>query len=269
MIRRAGFALVSLAVAGSAWGTVANERMYRFGENDPPHAVGAPGLNPTVDSVSAANAMKIGLEFYHHTSGGGPPLPLGIAPGSTEAMEFTNIDSRYVAAAFPATTNYGLEVYVQPQVNTDALFFYDGGPGFPGPPPADGMGLGIQGGQYVGFVGTVGIIPSGVSATPGQPVEIAIVADGGATRLFVQGVQKGPVIAAPLAVGGAETLSMGNFFVTPPQYAGVLDEARVFDFIPGQFNPGDLGPAAVPEPGVIGLVGAMTVLALRRRSSRA
>jgi len=257
MIKRAGFALVSLAVAGSAWGVVTNQRLYHLGEADPPHAVGAPGSNPTIDSVSAANAAKIGLEFYHSvSSGGGPPVAKGIAPGSTDSMEFTNIDSRYVASSLPAATNYGLEIYVQPQVNTDALFFYNGGPGFPGPPPATGMGLGIQGGQYVGVVGSLGIIPSGVPAVPGQPVEIAIVADTTSTRLFIQDLPVGPILPPPLAVAAGDLLSMGNFFdnLAPPAYGGVLDEARVFTFVPGGFNPGDLGPAAVPEPGALALV---------------
>jgi hypothetical protein len=107
-----------------------------------------------------------------------------------------------------------------------------------------------------------------VLAVPGQPVEIAIVADTTSTRLFVQDIPVGPILAPPLVVPPAEMLSMGNFFdnLAPPAYGGVLDEARVFTFVPGGFNPGDLGPAAVPEPGAITLIGAAAVLALRRRS---
>ena len=265
---RAGFALVSFAMAGSAWGVVSNQRLYRLGEDDPLHPVGAPGSNQTIDNVSAANANKIGLEFYHSVPSGGGVVAKGIAPGSAEAMEFTNVDSRYVATPVAGLTNYGLEAYVQLGVPTDGRFFYNGGNGFPLSPPTDGLGLGIQGGQYVGIVGGVGTINSTISASVTQPVEIAIVADSTSTRLFVQGVQVGPILPPPLPVLAADVLAMGNFQdnVSPPLYGGVLDEARVFTFLPGQFNPGDLGPAAVPEPGVIALVGAVASMALRRRN---
>jgi hypothetical protein len=183
-------------------------------------------------------------------------------------MEFTNIDSRYVATAVGGVVNYGLETYVQLATPSDAQFFYNGGSGAPLSPPPDGMGLGIQGGQYVGIVGGVGTIFSLVSAIVNKPVEIAIVADSTSTRMFIQGAPVGAVLPPPLAVSAADTLSMGNFFATetPPAYDGVLDEARVFTFAPGEFNPGDLGPAAVPEPAAIAMVGAVSVLALRRRS---
>jgi hypothetical protein len=268
MIKRAGFALISLVLSGSAWGTVTNLRLYKLGEADVPPAIpSGPGDPQTTDSVGGVNASKIGLEFYHFQHGGVGVSAKGIAPGSTEAMDFTNIDSRYVAPAVGGIVNYGLETYVQPAVPGDAQFFYNGGEGPPLFSPPDGMGLGIQAGEYVGIVGGIATIFSGVPAILNQPVEIAIVADSTSTRMFIQGLPVGGVLPRPRGAPAGSVLSMGNFFATqtPPAYDGVLDEARVFTFGPGGFNPGDLGPSTVPEPGVIAMAGAMAVLAVRRR----
>jgi hypothetical protein len=55
-----------------------------------------------------------------------------------------------------------------------------------------------------------------------------------------------PVPAVVLPAAG-DVLAMGNFDgnQSPPNFAGVLDEARVFEFGPGEFDPlTDLGAAA-------------------------
>jgi hypothetical protein len=237
------FGLV-MAAAGSAAGVVLNHRFYHLGESDPFAAVGLPGDDPTVDDgTDLANASKIGLEFY------GP----GLVASSPLAMEFTNVDSRYVAPAAISslTQDFGMEAYIRVNAGvTEARSFYNGGGGTPFEPLTRGYGLGVHSGAYSAFVG--GMIFMTVPAVPGVPVEMALVnrSVSGGTELdvYVQGalvlaIPNVPIVP-PLAT---DVLSMGNFIgnQSPPASAGVLDEARIFTFDPGAFDPGtDLGPAA-------------------------
>ncbi len=272
MKRQSIAALALLTLTASAGATVTNLRLYRLGEDDGAVLPCAPGVDPTKDNVSPINAAKIGLEFYHCIPGGGGVIHAGIAPGSTRSMDFTNVDSRYAAiAAVPGLlTNYGLEAYVQPPPGLawDGRFFYNGGSGSPLESPTRGLGLAIQGGQYVGILGGVFTILSGIPAVPNQPVEMAIVADGLTTRLFVHGAEVGSFAGGPSAALPADMLAMGNFVdnFSPPAYGGVVDEARVFTFTGGGFDPpNDLGPAAVPEPTALAIFSAIGLLTSRRR----
>jgi hypothetical protein len=203
-----------------------------------------------VDDISGINASKIGLEFYYGI--GAPAVALGLAPGSTEAMEFTNVDSRYVASAEFLTDNFGMEVYIQvsPGV-TDARAFYNGDGGFPFGPLDRGCGLGVSGGFYAAFVGGAPLpFLTSVPAVPLVPIAMALVNTGGGN--FEVYIQKKLVLSflAPSYVPPLPTdqLSLGNFVsnLSPPNFAGVLDEARVFTFSAGGFDPKtDLGEQAV------------------------
>jgi hypothetical protein len=160
MINRLLSACVALVfgLAAPGWcpGAVTDVRLYRLGEDDIPPAVpGGPGDTITVDHIMGMNAMKVGLTFYYaKKSLGGPPVGLGLAPGSTEAMEFTNVDSRYVAPAEFLTNNFGMEVYILVSSGvTDARAFYNGDGGFPFGPLDRGCGLGVAGGHYAALVG--------------------------------------------------------------------------------------------------------------------
>jgi hypothetical protein len=244
----------------------------------PPAVPGAPGDDPTRDIISGANAHKIGLTFYHAKPG--PGGALGLAPGSTEAMRFTNVDSRYVAAAALTaatdTQNFGLEAYVQisPGV-TNARWFYNGGDGTPLDPVSDGYGLGISGGFYAAIVAGA-ITKTKIPANPAQPVEMALVNTGGTNfNVYVQDVLVKNFAAAVVVPAVGDFLSIGNFVgnQSPPAYAGVVDEARVFTFAPGGFDPKtDLGGAAViPEPASLSLLvcGAAGLLGRAWRRRRA
>lgn len=242
--------VATLVLSTSAFAMVTNERLYYLGENDVPTCIAfAPGNPQTVDSVLGVNADKIGLTFYH---------PLGLVLGSTCAMEFTNIDSRYVAPAAlavpPVTENFGMEAYIQVGLGvTEARAFYNGGDGAPFGTLTSGYGLGVHSGQYSAFVAGLPF-PTFVPVVPGVPVEMAMVNTGitAAGAQFIVYVQQIPVLqfvvpaamVVPPAVG--EVLSMGNFVgnQSTPAFAGVLDEARIFTFAPGDFNPStDLGAA--------------------------
>ena len=245
-------AAVALALAATLQGAVVNHRFYHLGESDPFAAVGLPGDDPTVDSgTDLAGAAKVGLELY---------AP-GIPAGSSLAMDFTNVDSRYVApAALSAVVqDFGMEAYLLagPAV-TEARAFYNGSGGTPFETLTRGYGLGIHGGFYCAFVG--GMIFMTVPVVPGQPVEMAIVnrSTASGTELDVY-VQRTLVLAVPnLPVAppvAGDFLSMGNFVgnFSPPAFSGRLDEARVFTFDPGAFDPNvDLGAAAAAFAGTPG-----------------
>ena len=253
-----GLAL-GLAAAGQCLGIVTNDRLYRLGEQDvPPAGALLPGDNPTVDGgTDMADASKIGVTFYYGQAGFGGLVPLGLVPGSTFSMEFSNVDSRYVAAAalVGVTENFGMEVYIQvsPGV-TEGRVFYNGGGGTPLPlePPIRGYGLGVHGGLYSAFLPgspcADSICQTPVPAVPGMPVEMALVNSGAAQ--FDVYIQRTLVLSVPVpAVSPVATdvLALGNFIgnQSPPDFAGVLDEARVFEFAPGEFDPfTDLGAAA-------------------------
>jgi hypothetical protein len=253
-----GLAL-GLAATEQCQGIVTNHRLHRLGEQDvPPAGALLPGDNPTVDGgTDLVDASKVGLTFYYGQPGfGGPPVPLGLVPGSTFSMEFTNVDSRYVAPAalVGVSENFGLEVYIQVSAGiTEGRAFSNGDVGVPFGTLTRGYGLGVHGGQYSAFLPGSGcvdsICPTPVAALPGVPVEMALVnVDGTQFDVYIQRTLvlsvSVPAVIPPVAT---DVLAMGNFVgnQAPPNFAGVLDEARVFDFAPGQFDPHtDLGAAA-------------------------
>jgi hypothetical protein len=255
--------VLTLLTSLSTQAVVTDIRLYRLGEADPGALPLAPGNPFTVDSAGGVNASKVGLTTYNGISGGGgPPVGVGIAPGSTMSMQFQNVDSRYQAPVVAGLVdNFGMEAYIQPQTASEARPFYNGGDGTPLDALTDGFGLTISAsGQYEGLLGGIGAIPTGVPAVPGKGVEMALVSSGGVFTVYINDVAKGSLSVASIPVLATDMLSIGNFNATPVGFAGVVDEARIFTFAPGAFNPStDLGGAAVPEPSAMLLVGAGTM----------
>lgn len=250
--------VIGLCITNRSAAAVVNERLYRLGEDDAGALPLIPGMDPTSDHYNPANdAGKIGLEFYHGKIGaGGAPQGIGLAPGSTLSMEFTNIDSRYEApAALPGVLeNFGLEAYIQVAPGImDGRFFYNGDVGFPFGTLTRGYGLAVAGGMYTALVDS-GVFPTGVSALPTKAVAMALVNTGGGSfSVYIDGANILNFVAPVNPPAAADVLTIGNFIGndSPPQYAGVVDEARVFSFMPGQFDPGtDLSP-----PGLGGSTG--------------
>lgn len=250
----ATFGLLLCAVCRAS---VTDVRLYRLGEADlPPAAPLGPGDPITIDSAGGVPAMKVGLEYYNAVfSGGGPPMLAGIAPGSTVAMRFTNVDSRYVAPAVVGLTdNFGIEAYLafNHPLGANAIPFYDGGPGFPIVTPSDGFGIRVVGGEYQGVIGGAGVIPSGVFTTTLPVAEVALVRWNGVFHFYLDRQDVGMLPIAALPVAATDMLSMGNFSggSTPPDFQGIVDEARIFTFNPNTFDPGtDLG--ASPAMGIL------------------
>jgi hypothetical protein len=255
-MRRALFSCVafalSLAATERGLGAVVDHRSYHLGESDPLALVGLPGDDPTIDSgTDVSNASKVGLEFYRP----------GLAPGSSLSMNFTNVDSRYLApAALPSVIqDFGLEAYILVAAGvTQARAFYNGSGGNPFEVPTHGYGLGVLAGRYTAFVGPAVFLLGPV--VPGVPVEMALVnrSVSGGTQFDVY-IQRKLVLSIPnlviLPALPTDLLSMGNFIgnQSPPAFAGALDGARVFTFEPGGFDPStDLGAAAAGFAGTPG-----------------
>ena len=249
--------MASLAFCAISRAIVTDVRLYRLGEADFPAALPlGPGDPNTTDSAGGVAASKIGLEFYHAVfGGGGPPTLAGIAPGSTVAMRFTNIDSRYVAPALVGLSdNFGIEAYLgfNHPLGANAVPFYNGGPGFPLNMPPDGFGIRVAAGEYQGVIGGVGVIPSGVLTTSLPVAVAALVRWNGVFHFYIDRQQVGILPVASLPVAATEMLSIGNFAggSTPPDFQGIVDEARIFTFNPTTFDPGtDLG--AAPGKGIL------------------
>ena len=262
-----------LSITSVSDASVTNVRLYHLGEADSGALPLGPGNPTTVDSASGIDAAKVGLTFYNGTGGAGPPVGVGLAPGSTMSMQFQNVDSRYQAPVVGGLVdNFGIEAYIQPETTSEARPFYNGGDGTPLDALTDGFGLTISGGQYVATLGGVGTISTGVPVVPGKAVEMALVRSSGLFTVYINDVAKNTSVLVANSVLATDMLSIGNFDATPVGFAGVVDEARVFTFAAGAFNPAtDLGGAAVPESSTQVLLGTgaiwlLGLVLVRRRA---
>ncbi|MBI2826044.1 MAG: PEP-CTERM sorting domain-containing protein [Planctomycetia bacterium] len=266
MFRFGVVALVCFA-AGEAVAAISLVRQYRLGEADAGALVGLPGNPTTTDSAGGVPAVKVGNTTYD----------VGLfspGSGSTLSMQFENVDSRYEAPAalLGVSDNFGIEAYIMPDPFTafvDGRPFYNGGDGIPTNAPSDGYGLLISRGTYQGLLGGVALLPTGVAAQPGVAVDMALVRDSGVTTVYINHVAVANSLAAPSPTIGGDKLAIGNFLDSGalPPFAGVVDEARVFVFLPGQFDPGDLSPIPEPSTLVLGALGIVAVVACAGRRS--
>ncbi|MEI6399033.1 MAG: PEP-CTERM sorting domain-containing protein [Pseudomonadota bacterium] len=270
---------------------VTDVRLYHLGESDPGAMPGVPGFSFTTDSGSnlpTIDALKVGIDTYVGSSASGAAGSLVFPEGSTLAMAFKNVDSVYHATGvFGINDNFGMEAFVLPDVNIqEARFFYNGGSGTPYANNLSGCGLVIHGGEYVAEIGQ-GLapsvyIPSNIftSTATNRMVEMAIVREQGVFTFYVNKAVVGTssAIYHPLSQS-SEQMSIGNFIYTPLSGdSGIVDEARLFTFTPGNFYPsgpsgpsgpgGDLKALSVPEPSALFLIGSALGLAGLRRFPR-
>jgi hypothetical protein len=231
--------------------------VWRLGEDDAGAANGVIANDPAVGISGAANLTRVGDPKYS---------TLLTAPGtSTTSVVFDGTDDVYFTNAVPstATDNFGLEAWVNPTALDGFNFAVSNGANTNG-----GWGIVQVGGNW-------SVIHSGVAlSAPGPAVELntwthlAMVRDNGLTTLYVNGAPTAATIApapsAPLDyfMIGANKVAAGF----EGRFKGAIDDVRVFEFNPGEFNPAtDLSYPPVPEPSTAALAfAAIAVVAGRR-----
>lgn len=100
------------------------------------------------------------------------------------------------------------------------------------------------------------------SFTPSTWVHLAIVRSSGVSTFYIDGIaQAGTYLGAPVHGASLLSVSPGRSLV----FDGLLDEARVVTFDPGEATANVLNALAVPEPGTALLAGLGLLTVLRRR----
>lgn len=183
------------------------------------------------------------------------------APGSTAASDFSGGNIGYYGTTYDSlpTNNYGIEVWARiADLNASNSAGYN----------FAGVNFGWRNGQ--GFAGAVTNVTwvggSYMPASTSEWVHLAIVQDAGITTFYVNGVANGGTSAS--AHTQTNEVHLG---VTPGGASflnGSLDDARIFTFTAGQFDPNtDLLVSEVPEPSSLALfsLGSLALMLRRKK----
>lgn len=184
-------------------------------------------------------------------------VPSDPAVASTRSMEFFahpltgyQDDPCYVSAHFSSTLtdNFGLECWVKSaSVDDLRIIAYNGNADLPLIYSKNGFGIIQNGGSVAALFGGVtdfGYTPIATNVW----THLALVRDNGVATFYVNGEPTGSTTSAPIAVThyvataktlgfvlGASDYSPNNF-----NFAGKIDELRIFTFFPGTFRPDSL-----------------------------
>lgn len=161
--------------------------------------------------------------------------------------------------------NFGIEAWVKPSsVSAEQVIAYNGRT------DTAGWGLFIDGGRqaYAGLFGGVDIPGDDInSATPGVWTHVAMVCDGGATTIYVNGQALSYVSAAiPHVPDAGFAMGCDPQNTNGDRFTGLIDEVRVFTFAPGQFSLSDLWPDSVstnsppPDTNYVSVLGSSSLI---------
>lgn len=231
---------------------------YRLGENDPGAINGATGNSVTIDDTGLRNLNRAGSPTY-----------TSFTPGivSTRAMEFSGTNGENYAAGPVISTvldNWVLEAWVNSDTTAAGadIIAYNGNTS------NSGFGLFRDGNEWKGLYGGIAVLDFNANVVIDQWTHLALVREGGLTRLFVNGVQVGGTL------GGGYNLPAGNFMIggnplnAGESFDGQIDEVR-FSLLTGPFSTRNLllnQNVIVPEPAALSLIViAGAALSIRRR----
>jgi hypothetical protein len=225
---------VLAAIAFNPWSlpaAVTTVNYWRMGENDP-------NVTPGTASTTREFVWNNTLTFH-----GGPLYDQNVSAaatahcGSSYSVHFFGTSEYATAAALGGLQdNFGVELWVYPDdVSGSQCLVYNGDTS------SGGWGIYLNDGVYSGLFGGQTSIGSG-TATAQQWTHLALVRDGGATKLYVDGVPSGSTYGgAPGAVSSGSFRVAGNTSNPAGETAfGYIDEVRVFIFAPGKFSTNDL-----------------------------
>lgn len=227
-----------------------------------------PSGGSQTDLVGGTGSVNLTNELGGSGPYTGPIYTSAAAPGNTVAIQFTGDAGQSLTAANPfnLTSNFGIQLWVNPTDTNNRMIAYNGNSG------GNGWGLVEYGGQLDGLLGGVTFV-NGPTITPGTWTNLALVVDGQAntTTLYVNGAAYTTVSSLP----AAPTVDSSGFGFYVGSDVGLqtaystIDNARIFTFAPGAFSPSDLAVPGlpVPEPASLALltVAAVGILLLKRK----
>jgi hypothetical protein len=234
---------------------------YRLGEEEG-GVVGSTGSDPTVDQVGGANLSRVGTPTYAASE----------VPGSRLSMSFDNVYGEFnsplhaqdrfhepITVEVTDPLNWGMEAWVYlngipaADEDTEVVFFHVGS--FAG---GGSITLQIGGGNYWIHAPGAFLADSMVPADDdvGKWTHLAMVNDEGLVALYRDGEEL--VSHEGGAILPAEGITLGAMFlngVAGADFArginGRIDEVRVFEFDPGEFDIEDTFLHGVPGTRVL------------------
>ena len=230
---------------------------YRLGENDPGAVNGNIGNAVTIDDTGLRNLNRFGSPAYTSNTPG---------PVSTRAMDFFNGSGENYSAGPVVTTqtnNWVLEAWVNADSTTGVdIVAYNGNTS------NAGFGLIRNGNEWQGLFGGVAILDYNANVVIDQWTHLALVREGGLTRLFVNGVQVGGALGSGLNAPAGSFMIGGNPLNAGESFDGQIDEVRL-SLLNGPFSTRNLllnENIPVPEPTALSLMAvAGAALGMRRR----
>lgn len=236
--------------------------LYHGGESDGGAVNGGALASFTVDSSGSTNLTRQNTPGTYTSA--------TTVPGSTLAFNFdgTGGFSGALDTSLGNSTSFGMEIWFNTANLTGAKsLFYNGNTA------ASGVGL-FRNGDHLAVLGGGTIFNTGATTlTTGTWYHAALVNDSnsGSLKLYLNGVLElttGNGFNFPNSGG----LAIGANSAAGDLFTGMLDEARIFTFTPGTFNPSMLSYSAVPEPSTYAALFSAGVLGFalwRRRRARA
>ena len=231
---------------------------YRLGDADPGATAGNTGNSTTTDSVGTSNLTRNGSPTYSSN------VPFSSISGASNSLSLSFSgaspgDYTFSSRLTDTQNNFGLEAFVNAGSTTGNVgIVYNGKAG------SSGFGILRLGNLYRAELGTnPGTFLGTATVTTGAWIHLALVRDNGISTFYVNGVASGTSSATPLF--GSNPFRIGSS-VGNDNFAGLIDEVRLFTFAPGTFTTSDLLVNQVPEPSTTGLIlfGIIAYLSTKR-----
>jgi hypothetical protein len=221
--------------------TITVEAHYRMGED---------GIGTNRRPLDSSGTNR---HFLTDGNGATTGTTAATPAGSTAAYVFSGTNQGFRNTGWdPPEDNIGIECWARADSLTQgtAHIFGTGRPGY-------GNGINLVYQQNTGFRVNLGgpgwdtwLFTPYLPAAPGEWVHLAAVRDNGKLRFYVNGRQfalystSGPTASSEIYMAAGSNL--GSQF-----FHGAIDEARIFTFSPGSFNPStDLLYTPAPPPGL-------------------